>query len=83
MLLREGHVELLLGNEAIRLLVFDPLLPAPLVDVDERRAFAAVGRRHDESGRAIWRRLHLAPGGADVAPPHSFDLDVLATIARP
>ncbi len=73
----------LLGNEAIRLLVFDPLLPAPLVDVDERRAFAAAVRRHDESGRAIWRRLHLAPGGADVAPPHSFDLDVLATIARP
>ncbi len=73
----------LLGNDAIHLLVFDPLLPAPLVDVQERRAFAATVRRHDEAGRAIWRRLRLTPGGADVAPPHSFDLDVIAASARP
>jgi phenylacetic acid degradation operon negative regulatory protein len=73
----------LLGNDAIRTLVFDPLLPAPLVNVDERRAFAATVRRHDEAGRVIWRRLRLTPGGADVAPPHSFDLDVLTADARP
>lgn len=73
----------LLGNEAIRLLVFDPLLPAPLVDVEERRALAAAVRRHDEAGRALWRRLRLTPGGTDVATPHSFDPDVLAAAARP
>jgi phenylacetic acid degradation operon negative regulatory protein len=55
----------LLGNDAIRLLVFDPLLPAPLVDVDERRALAEAVQRHDELGRACWRRLHLAPGPGD------------------
>jgi phenylacetic acid degradation operon negative regulatory protein len=77
---REAFV---LGNEAIRLLVFDPLLPSPLVDVDERRAFAAAVRRHDEAGRAIWRRLRLTPGGADVAPPHSFDLELLSARTRP
>jgi len=73
----------LLGNEAIRLLVFDPLLPAPLVDVEERRALAAAVRRHDEAGRALWRRLRLTPGGTDVATPHSFDPDVLSAAARP
>lgn len=47
----------LLGNEAIRQLVFDPLLPAPLVDASERLAFVAAVRRFDEAGHAIWRRL--------------------------
>ena len=73
----------LLGNDAIRLLVFDPLLPAPLVDVDERRAFAAAVRRHEEVGRAAWRRLRLAPGIGNVAQPHSFDSELLAAGTRP
>lgn len=51
----------LLGNDAIRQLVFDPLLPAPLVDVDERRAFADTVRRYDLAGRAIWQRLRAGP----------------------
>ena len=64
----------LLGNDAIRLLVFDPLLPEPLVDVDERRALAAVVRSHDQVGRTLWRRLRLARDNADhaVAPPHGL-----------
>jgi phenylacetic acid degradation operon negative regulatory protein len=64
-----------LGNDAIRLLVFDPLLPAPLVDVDERRALAAAVLRHDEAGRAVWRRLSLAPVRMDVARRLSSDHD--------
>ncbi|MFP5440530.1 MAG: PaaX family transcriptional regulator C-terminal domain-containing protein [Gammaproteobacteria bacterium] len=51
----------LLGNAAIRQLVFDPLLPAPLVDVDERRAFVDAVQRYDRAGHAIWQNLHLAP----------------------
>jgi phenylacetic acid degradation operon negative regulatory protein len=64
----------LLGNDAIRLLVFDPLLPEPLVDVNERRALAAAVRSHDQFGRTLWRRLRLARDNADhaVAPPHSL-----------
>jgi phenylacetic acid degradation operon negative regulatory protein len=55
--LEEGAREsFLIGNDAIRRLVFDPLLPAPLVDVDERRAFADAVRRFDRAGHAIWRR---------------------------
>jgi phenylacetic acid degradation operon negative regulatory protein len=47
-----------LGNDAIRLLVFDPLLPAPLVDADERRALAAAVRDHDQLGRSFWRQFN-------------------------
>ena len=77
---REAYV---LGNDAIRLLVFDPLLPAPLVDVDERRALAAVVREHDQAGRALWRRLRLAPGNGDAAQFDSVPLDTLTSPARP
>jgi phenylacetic acid degradation operon negative regulatory protein len=67
----------LLGNDAIRLLVFDPLLPEPLVDVHERRALAAAVRSHDQAGRTLWQRLRLARDDAEhaVALPHSFPFD--------
>lgn len=47
----------LLGSRAIRQVVFDPLLPEPLVDVGERRAFGAAVRHFEQAGRVIWRRL--------------------------
>jgi phenylacetic acid degradation operon negative regulatory protein len=47
----------LLGDSAIRQLVYDPLLPDPLVDVNERRAFAATVLEFDQAGHAIWRKL--------------------------
>jgi len=72
----------LLGNDAIRLLVFDPLLPAPLVDVDERRAFAAAVLRHDQAGRACWRRLYPALRDGDVAAPDYFESETLTAFTR-
>jgi phenylacetic acid degradation operon negative regulatory protein len=47
----------LLGNEAIRDLVFDPLLPAPLVDVEARRGFVDALVRFDAAGHSIWKRF--------------------------
>lgn len=47
----------LLGNDAIRDLVFDPLLPAPLVDVEARRAFVDALVRFDAAGHWIWTRF--------------------------
>jgi phenylacetic acid degradation operon negative regulatory protein len=44
----------LLGNDAIRQLVFDPLLPAPLVDVTARRAFTEAVVAFDQAGHRIW-----------------------------
>lgn len=54
---RESFV---MGDRAIRQLVFDPLLPEPLVDVDARRAFVDVLRRFDAAGRTIWRTFYRA-----------------------
>lgn len=45
----------LLGDAAIRRLVFDPMLPEPLVKVDERRAFVEAVRQFDLDGHTIWR----------------------------
>lgn len=57
---------LLLGSDAIRQLVFDPLLPAPLVDVRARRAFVEAVVRFDAAGHAIWERF--LQGGAPCRP---------------
>jgi phenylacetic acid degradation operon negative regulatory protein len=58
----------LLGSAAIRAIVFDPLLPAPLVDVDARRALLSTVKEFDTHGHAIWRalfgRLHHAEAAA-------------------
>lgn len=45
------------GNDAIRALVFDPLLPAPLVDAHARRRFVDAVVRFDAAGHAIWQRF--------------------------
>lgn len=55
-----------LGHAAIRSLVFDPLLPAPLVDAGARRRFAKSVVRFDDAGKAIWQRfLSRARDAAD------------------
>lgn len=45
----------LLGDAAIRQLVFDPLLPAPLVDEQAREEFVEAVIRFDAAGQAIWK----------------------------
>lgn len=57
----------LLGSAAIRQVVFDPLLPDPLVEVTERRAFVTTVLRFDQTGHSIWRAL-LASLRNDAAP---------------
>jgi len=69
----EPHVaareSFLLGSRAIRHVLYDPLLPPPFVDVDERRSFFAAVRVMDREGRKIWRRFFQASGarGASAA----------------
>ena len=45
----------LLGGEAVRQIVLDPLLPAPIIDVDARRALVDAMRRYDRVGRRYWK----------------------------
>ncbi|GAA4409375.1 PaaX family transcriptional regulator C-terminal domain-containing protein [Quisquiliibacterium transsilvanicum] len=51
----------LLGNDAIRQLVFDPLLPSPLVDADARHRFIDAVVRFDAAGQSIWKRFREEP----------------------
>ena len=46
-----------IGGDAIRQVIYDPLLPEPLVDVDTRSAFFASVRQLDRVGRSCWQRF--------------------------
>jgi phenylacetic acid degradation operon negative regulatory protein len=63
---RESYV---LGNEAIRQLVFDPLLPHPLVDAIAREDFRKVVIDFDAAGHRIWQRLLPSLGAAHPSSP--------------
>jgi phenylacetic acid degradation operon negative regulatory protein len=47
----------LAGGAAIRVLAFDPLLPAPIVDPAPRWALVDQLRRFDARARTVWQRL--------------------------
>ena len=61
----------LLGREALKQILFDPLLPDSLVDVDERATFVACARRFDAVGRRVWHRRF----GVDRSLVHAADGD--------
>lgn len=48
----------LLGGHAIRQVVFDPLLPAPFVDVNARQQFVAIVKQFDQVGHSLWQRFY-------------------------
>jgi phenylacetic acid degradation operon negative regulatory protein len=47
----------LLGDRAVRQLVFDPLLPEPLISIELRERFFEAVRRYDAAGVRVWRRF--------------------------
>lgn len=50
----------LIGGNAIRHIVFDPLLPEPLVDVAARLEFIATVRKFDQLGHHLWQTLYAS-----------------------
>lgn len=48
----------LFGGEAIRLLVYDPLLPEGLIDAKARKQFFAAARAFDGYGKSLWQTLY-------------------------
>jgi phenylacetic acid degradation operon negative regulatory protein len=63
----------LLGRKAIRHVVFDPLLPEPLVDVAARDRFIDAVVAFDRLGHDIWRRFHAqvdTPASPAIDAPH-------------
>lgn len=51
---RETYI---LGDQAIRCLVFDPLLPSPLVNESKRRALRELMQTYDKIGHEIWKQF--------------------------
>ena len=47
----------LMGNQAIKSIVLDPLLPAPLIDEQARATFFEAVRAFDTIGHGIWREF--------------------------
>jgi phenylacetic acid degradation operon negative regulatory protein len=45
------------GGDVLRMILFDPRLPEPLVDVPARRALVEAGKRLDTAGRRLWSQL--------------------------
>ncbi|MFT4572059.1 MAG: phenylacetic acid degradation operon negative regulatory protein [Hyphomicrobiaceae bacterium] len=58
-----------LGGEILREILFDPTLPAPLVDVHARTAMVDAMVAYDRIGRALWSRFMRPYGIATVASP--------------
>ncbi len=51
----------LFGSDVLRLIMFDPRLPEPLVDVAARRALVDAMKRLDLVGRKCWAELFAVP----------------------
>lgn len=61
--IEEAMVEsFVVGGEAIRRLVLDPLLPEEMCDPGERQALAAAMRDYDKLGRSAWASFLAAYG---------------------
>jgi phenylacetic acid degradation operon negative regulatory protein len=71
-----------IGGEAVRQIVLDPWLPAPIVDIEKRSGMVEAMRRYDRLGRRMWKgwagdsiELEQSPGdtsgltAAGAAPP--------------
>ncbi|MBK1686320.1 PaaX family transcriptional regulator C-terminal domain-containing protein [Rubrivivax gelatinosus] len=61
-----------LGGEAIRRLVFDPLLPAPLVDAEARARYVRTVERFDAAGQALWQGFLARSRAARAAEPEEI-----------
>jgi phenylacetic acid degradation operon negative regulatory protein len=48
---------LLIGRAAIHQVVFDPMLPTPMIDIIEREKFINTVIKFDQVGGVIWKRL--------------------------
>ena len=55
--LKAAKESFLLGSDAIRQLVYDPLLPEQMINAAEREVFFRTLLQFDSMGHTIWRAL--------------------------
>ena len=60
----------LIGGEAIRTLVLDPLLPEPIAPVLERKRLLETLREYDRLGRRCWAGFMRSHGALQQRAPH-------------
>lgn len=70
----------LLGGQAIRSVVYDPLLPEPLVDVAARRSFVKTVIAFDARGKSLWRAFYQHNTGS---PGPFSNYDQVSRMASP
>jgi phenylacetic acid degradation operon negative regulatory protein len=58
------------GGDVLRMILFDPRLPEPLVDVGARRALVEAGKRLDTAGRGLWSQLFGMQHGLVITPEY-------------
>lgn len=69
---REAMVEsFLLGGDALKQIVLDPLLPEPIVPAAERHALVEAMRRYDRLGRDCWKPFLREHGAAPLRAPRT------------
>ena len=76
---RAARESFLLGGAAIRQIVYDPLLPEPLVDTARRHAFIETVHQFDAAGRVIWARFFgtlAAPSARNTRTPNTVGVAV-------
>ncbi|MEO8702880.1 MAG: PaaX family transcriptional regulator C-terminal domain-containing protein [Kofleriaceae bacterium] len=61
------------GSDVLRMIMFDPRLPEPLVDVRARRGLLDAARRLDFAGRRLWAQLFALPHGLVVTAEDHHD----------
>jgi phenylacetic acid degradation operon negative regulatory protein len=66
----------LFGGDVLRMILFDPRLPEPLVDVGARRALVEAGKRLDATGRGLWAQLFGMQHGLVITPEHHDELEL-------
>jgi phenylacetic acid degradation operon negative regulatory protein len=64
------------GGDVLRMILFDPRLPEPLVDVAARRALVEAGKRLDAAGRVLWAQLFGMQHGLVITPEHHDELEL-------
>jgi phenylacetic acid degradation operon negative regulatory protein len=64
------------GGDVLRMILFDPRLPEPLVAVGARRALVEAGKRLDAAGRGLWAQLFGMQHGLVITPEHHDELEL-------
>lgn len=71
----------LVGGDAVRQIVLDPLLPDPIIDTSSRRALTDAMREYDRLGRRCWKAWAGDAGELEQSPGDGWRPDAALELA--